>query len=272
MGIDQSSKNPDSRYFALALSTEIPGLYRYARSITGSNEEAEDLVGDTIVRAMERAEQYRNEASLKTWLHSILYHLAIDRARHNAHEISVEDVETLWRDDSYSVNAEEVAERAESADELREALIHLPHHYRSAVVLHDGEGFSANEIADVLGISLSAAKQRIRRGRMMLVSALSRQEERRIANVGVPLGCWDAREKVSSYIDGELDPSQRASLEDHLARCATCPPLYQALAGTTVSLDRLHDPDNVIPATLADRVRRYLDLDHTHGTINPTKE
>ncbi len=272
MEIEQSNQNPDSQYFIMALSTEIPGLYRYAHSITGSKEEAEDLVGDTIVRAIERAEQYRNEASLKTWLHSILYHLAIDRARHNAHEISVKDVEILWRDDSYSVNAEAVAERAESADELREALIHLPHHYRNAVVLHDGEGFSANEVAAILDISLPAAKQRIRRGRMMLVSALARQEERRAANVGVPLGCWDAREQISSYIDGELDSSERAMLEAHLAKCATCPPLYQALAGTTVSLGRLHDPNTVIPATLADRIRRYLYSDQAHRTMNRGRE
>ena len=46
--------------------------------------------------------QYRGEASLRTWLHQILSHLAVDRARHHAHELSVEDVEILWRDQAYT--------------------------------------------------------------------------------------------------------------------------------------------------------------------------
>jgi RNA polymerase sigma-70 factor (ECF subfamily) len=246
--------------FAAAVAAELPGLYRYARSITGSDAEAEDIVGDTVVRALERAAQYRGEASLRTWLHRILYRLAVDRARRHAREISAGEVEARWRDGSYSVDAAAVAERAESAAELRDALVHLPQHYRSAVVLHDAEGWPASEVAAVQAISLAAAKQRIRRGRMMLVSALSQREQRRAANAGVPLSCWQAREQVSGYVDGELGPAERAVLEAHLARCATCPPLYQALVGVSASLGRLHDPDSVIPAALAGRLRRHLGL------------
>src|SRR5579875_589371 len=232
--------------FASSVAAELPGLYRYARSITANEAEAEDLVGETVVRALERASQYRGEASVRTWMHRALYHLAVDRARHASHELSVD--------------AHEVLERAESADELRDAIVHLPHHYRSAVVLHDAEGWPAAEVATVLGISLPAAKQRIRRGRMALVSALAQQAQRRAANKGVPLTCWEARRMVSSYIDGELGAPRRAALEAHLAKCATCPPLYQALVGVKASLGHLHDPDSVIPAALAERARRHLGL------------
>ncbi len=256
---------------ARKVAAELAGLYRYARSITANDADAEDLVGDTVVRALERAWQYRGEASLRTWLHRILYHLAVDRARHHAHELSDADVEARWRDDAYSVDAAVVVERAESAAELRDALAHLPSLYRSAVVLHDAEGFTAAEVADVLDVSLPAAKQRIRRGRMMLVSALSRQEERRAANAGIPLSCWEAREQVSSYIDGELEDPERAALEAHLVGCATCPPLYQALVGATTSLGD-HDPDTVIPAGLADRVRRHLGLEAPDRALDPASE
>jgi RNA polymerase sigma-70 factor (ECF subfamily) len=257
---DPTTEEQRSR-FGTQVAAEFPGLYRYARSITASDDEAQDLVADTAVRALERASQYRGDASLRTWLHQILGHLAVDRARHQAHELSVADVEARWRDDAYSVDAQTVVERAESAAELRDALVHLPYHYRSAVVLHDAEGFTATEVAGILGISLPAAKQRIRRGRMMLVSALSQRGERQVANAGVPLSCWEAREQVSSYIDGELDPEARSALEAHLAGCATCPPLYQALVVTTISLGNLHDLDSVIPTGLAERIRRHLDAE-----------
>ena len=258
MTIDRVKQYQGEQHFAAAVTAELPGLYRFARSITTNQAEAEDLVGDTVVRAIERQAQYRGEASLGTWLHQILSHLAVDRARHRAHELSVEDVETLWRDETYSVDAEAVVESAESAEELRDALVHLPQHYRSVIVLHDAEGWPASQIAAVLGISLPAAKQRLRRARMILVSALAHGRARRAANASVPLSCWDAREQVSGYLDGDLDASARAALEVHLANCATCPPLFQALAGVRASLGALHDPDSVVPAELAGRVRAHL--------------
>lgn len=257
VGSEDTAEQPGGDV-ARAVAEELPGLYRYARSITTNEAEAADLVGDTVVRAIERAAQYRGDASVRTWLHQILYHLAIDRARHHAHEVSADDVESRWRDETYSVDADVVLERAESASELRDALVHLPQHYRSAVVLHDAEGWPSSEVARVLGISVPAAKQRVRRGRMMLVSTLGQGNERRTANAGVPLSCWDAREQVSGYLDDELDPAARAALEAHLARCATCPPLYQALVATSSSLGALRDPDSVVPTTLAERVRCHL--------------
>jgi len=256
----EAPKASEEEAFGALVAAEVPGLYRYARSISANQAEAEDVVGDTIVRALERRGQYRADAPLRTWLHRILYHLAVDRARHGAYEVEVGDVDQLWRDDSYSVDAQTVVERAESAELLREAIVHLPEHYRSVVVLHDAEGWSQGEVAAMLGISVPAAKQRLRRGRMMLVSALAHREERKVANFGVPLTCWKARSEVSSYLDDELASDERAALEAHLAACATCPPLYQALVGTTTSLGALHDPDSVVPARLAGQVRERLGL------------
>jgi len=241
--------------FGVLVAAETPGLYRYALSIVGDPANAEDLVSDTVVRALERRDQFRAESSLRTWLHRILYHLAVDRARHGAHEMSAGDVEAMWRDGDYSVDASVVVEQAESADALHDAIVHLPQHYRSVVVLHDAEGWPSSEIAKLLEISLPAAKQRLRRGRMMLVSFLAQGKERHMANKGVPLGCWDARRQVSDYLDGELAPESRVALEAHLAGCSTCPPLYQALVGVTQSLGSMHDPDSVIPSEIAERVR-----------------
>jgi RNA polymerase sigma-70 factor (ECF subfamily) len=246
--------------FSTLVAAELPGLYRYAVSIVGDRAEAEDLIGDTVLRALERREQYRAEASLRTWLHRILYHLAIDRGRRAGREVSVEEVESSWRDADYSVDPAVVVERAQSAEALREALVHLPSAHRSVLVLHDAEGWPVSEVAEVLGISLPAAKQRLRRGRMMLVSSLARGEERRMANQGVPLSCWEARKSVSAYLDGELASGERTALETHLGRCATCPPLYQALVGATASLGALHDPDSVVPAEVAGRVRARTGL------------
>lgn len=246
---------------AAALPEHIPGLVRFTRSLVRDPQQADDLTQETLVRALERADSYRGEASLSTWLHRIAHNLAVDRARRER-EVPVEDiadeVEARWRDDAYTVDAAEVVARAETRAELDDALIRLPVSYRAAVVLHDAEGLTVAEIADIAEISLPAAKQRLRRGRMMLVSALARGAERREVLAGVPLRCWDARSQVSDYLDGLLEVHEARRVEQHLEGCPTCPPLYASLVGATDALARTRgtwrDPNDVVPPQEADRI------------------
>ena len=222
---------------------------------------AEDLVQETLLRALQRADSFRAEASLATWLHRILHNLAVDlfrRDREDATEDIEREVEEKWRDDSYTVDAAIVVERAETREELEDALVRLPVIYRTAVVLHDAEGMTMAEVADVQAVGLPAAKQRLRRGRMMLVGALAQGRERRGALRGVPLRCWDARSKVSDYLDDELLARDRVLVERHLETCPTCPPLYAGLVGTRAALGALRDADAVVPLSLADRIQELL--------------
>lgn len=163
-----------------------------------------------------------------------------------------------WRDEAYTVDAATVVERAETREELEDALVRLPVIYRTAVVLHDAEGMTVAEIADVQGLGLPAAKQRLRRGRMMMVDALAQGRERREALRGVPLRCWDARSKVSDYLDDELLAPDRVLVERHLEACPTCPPLYAGLVGTRAAMGALRDADTVVPKSLADRINEVL--------------
>lgn len=87
----------------------------------------------------------------------------------------------------------------------------LPVIYRTVVVLHDAEEMTVAEIAGVQGVGLPAAKQRLRRCRMMLVDALAQGTARRDSLGGVPLRCWDARSKVSDYLDDGLPASDRVA-------------------------------------------------------------
>jgi RNA polymerase sigma-70 factor (ECF subfamily) len=242
-----------------ALAAHGPALFRLARSLTRDHAAAEDLLQETFVRALERGSGYRSDAPVESWLRRILHNLAIDRARRSAREILVADAEERWRDDAYTVDPAVVAVRAETRAELEDALVHLPFAYRAAVVLHDVEGLTTREIAALAGIGVPAAKQRLRRGRMALVTALAEGGERRAALQGVPLRCWDARRRVSDYLDGELAPADAAALERHLESCPTCPPLYAALVGVRASLSRLRDPDSVVPPTVAERIAEAVE-------------
>ncbi len=240
------------------LTEHLDTLYRYALGVTRDPDLAADTVQDTIVRAIERQDQYRNDAPLAHWLIRIAHNLIIDRARRSNREIPVDAIEQDWRDDTYTVDAAAVAERAATREELLDALERLPFIYRSAVVLHDIEGLRVADIAMIADISLPAAKQRLRRGRMALVSALATGPRRRLALKGVPMPCWNARQHISDYLNGDLDRDTATLIETHLETCPTCPPLYAALVGVNDQLDRLRDPDSVINPDVERRIRSHI--------------
>jgi RNA polymerase sigma-70 factor (ECF subfamily) len=244
--------------FVDELVAELPRLRAYAWSITGNRHQAEDLAQETLARALERHDTYRGDAPLGAWLRRILHNFAVDQGRRER-ETPREDVAAIadaaWRDDSWTVDAAAVVERAGTADELRDALLALPFNYRSAVVLHDMEGLTVPAIAAIQSVSLSAAKQRLRRGRMMLVAVLEqRQIRRRDSQIS---RCWDARSQISDYVDGELPDTKRRQLEAHLVRCPNCPPIYASLVGVTAAVGALGDEAALGPTQL-ERTREAL--------------
>ncbi|HEX6300873.1 MAG TPA: sigma-70 family RNA polymerase sigma factor [Acidimicrobiia bacterium] len=241
------------------LVAEYPDLYRFALSISRNPAKAEDLTHDTIVRGMEKLDQFDgNIDKLGAWLRRILHNLAVDTARRSAHEVVVDDVEAKWHDDDYTVDPEMVAMRLQDTDEIEDGLARLPFIYRTTVILHDVEGWPVRHIAELQDIGLPAAKQRLRRGRMALVTALAEGHERRHLMKGVPMRCWDARQHISDYLDGRLEPAIAETVEAHLKTCPTCPPLYAALVDAQQTMTGLRDPDSVIPPELDVRLREAI--------------
>jgi RNA polymerase sigma-70 factor (ECF subfamily) len=256
------------------LEAELPRLVRLATKLVRDADVAEDLAQETIVAAWRHADRLREPEALWAWLRRTLVNRVIDRSRARHDELDIDDVEADWRDDHFTVQPERVLEIAELRDELEDALARLPAIYRVPVVLHDALGWTAADIAAAMNAGLPATKQRLRRGRMMLVSALAEDDARRLASLAQPMRCWRARRHVSAYLDGELDPETVGAVEAHLTRCPTCPPLYAALVGVRARLEGLRDPDTVVEERIAARVREHLAEDphpadpatHAHAT------
>lgn len=121
------------------------------------------------------------------------------------------------------------------------------------------EELTLSQIATATDVSLPAAKQRLRRGRALLVAVLAQEGERDAATKGVPMHCWQARSLVDEYLDGGLEAGERRTLEAHLGRCPTCPGLYAGIVGVREAVGALRDPDSVVPPDLADRIRARTD-------------
>ena len=133
-------------------------LYRVALAQLGNDADAEDAVQDVLIRYMTKAPAFFSRDHEKAWLLRSTVNRCHDIARRNqrASALSLEDA------------AEIAAEDPSGLSDLLETLSRLPEKYKETVVLHCLEGFSLQETASILGISLSAAKMRLSRAREML--------------------------------------------------------------------------------------------------------
>jgi RNA polymerase sigma-70 factor (ECF subfamily) len=156
---------------ALELSDQV---YRVARRLVGSREEAEDLMQDTYARAFRSWRQYTPGTNLRAWLLRILTNLNIDRGRRSQR---APDMQPLEEGDYFLYNKLEatggttdedrVVERL-SQDDVVEALAEVPHDFRDVLVLVDIGDFSYADAAQILDIPIGTVMSRLHRGRRVL--------------------------------------------------------------------------------------------------------
>lgn len=155
-------------------------VYALLFRLTSDGEEARDLTQETFLRAFQSISRFRGEASLKTWI----YRIAINQARNRwrwwrrrKRDVTVSlDATDDQRErplaatlpNEQGLNPEQEALAREREAQLRGALLKLRSSYREAVILRDVEGFSYEEIAELLQISIGTVKSRISRGRLEL--------------------------------------------------------------------------------------------------------
>jgi RNA polymerase sigma-70 factor (ECF subfamily) len=163
---------------ALELSDQV---YRVARRLAGSREEAEDLVQDTYARAFRSWQQFRPGTNLRAWLLRILTNLNIDRGRRLQR---TPDLQPLEEGDYFLYNRLESTITDENPDEERvierlsqnavvEALAEVPHTFRDVIVLVDIGEFSYAEAAQILDIPIGTVMSRLHRGRRILKQNLA---------------------------------------------------------------------------------------------------
>ena len=107
----------DANELAGILPEQTQALYRYVPSISRDSATAEDLVQETMVRALEKSDTLRSPASLRSWLFRIAHNTTIDYYRRQREEPSEDlalEVEKRWQDDDYTVDAAVVVTRAVS--------------------------------------------------------------------------------------------------------------------------------------------------------------
>ena len=170
--------DPDA--FAELVKRHRDRLWAVALRTTGDPEEAADAVQDALISAYRRADQFRGDAAVTTWLHRIVVNASLDRMRRRAVRPWVPLPEESGEAGPRSVLADEAAladprdamEARETSLEIQAALAELPPDQRAAIVLVDLEGYSVEEAAQILECPTGTVKSRCFRGRAKLAERL----------------------------------------------------------------------------------------------------
>ncbi|MEG8946328.1 sigma-70 family RNA polymerase sigma factor [Rosettibacter firmus] len=154
-------------------------LYNFALRLTGDEEDADDLVQETYLKAFRFFDKFEKGTNCKAWLFRIMKNSFINDYRKHIKEpnkVDYEDVqnfyETIKSDEVQSNHYEEDAFSKTLDDEISEAINKLPEDFRTVIILSDIEGFSYEEIADFVDIPVGTVRSRLHRARKMLYSLL----------------------------------------------------------------------------------------------------
>jgi RNA polymerase sigma-70 factor, ECF subfamily len=188
--MSETTREPDARQIAteardrvrfeeeaLALSDQV---YRVARHLVGSPDEAEDLMQETYARAFRSWRSFQPGTNLRAWLLRILTNLNIDRGRRRQR---TPDLQPLEEGDYFLYNRLEAAADGDSDEErvverlsqndVVAALSEVPHDFRDVVVLVDIGDFTYADAAQILDIPIGTVMSRLHRGRRILKKAMA---------------------------------------------------------------------------------------------------
>ena len=159
-------------------------LYNVAQKILGDVGDSEEVVQDVFWTAYRKAESFRGNSQISTWLYRLTVNGALGKVRRSKKKNEVEYAEYLpkFQKDGHhlvrpvvdwSDTVDEKYARQEIQEPLRRALDQLKPIDKSVIVLSDVEGMSDKEIAVTLGLTLSAVKTRLHRARLFLRGKLA---------------------------------------------------------------------------------------------------
>jgi RNA polymerase sigma-70 factor, ECF subfamily len=193
----EALRRRDSTAADRLLETYGDRVYRLALRITGNAQDAEEVVQDAFWSVLRHIDTFRGESLLGSWIYRITANTAyqkLRRATHRRDELSLDQVLPISDDGrhpgdpsgDWSAQIYDPAIQSELRDVLASAIDELPANHRAVFVLHDVEGLSMAEVADVLGITLATARVHAHRARLRLRKRLGMFLSPTTAAVDVP--------------------------------------------------------------------------------------
>jgi RNA polymerase sigma-70 factor, ECF subfamily len=256
----EAAKGGDRRALEQLLGSHQARVYRFGRKMCGDDDDAQDVLQETLLAAARTLPDFRGASSVSTWLYTIARSFCIKRRRTS--KFAPAHLDSLERSGEQAV---QVADPARSPEEhaagrqlqvaLDGAIGALEPMYREVLVLRDVEGLAASEVAEALGLTVEAVKSRLHRARMAVRERVA--PHLGLGPEGAPTpGCRDVVEIFSRRLEGEIDGTACAELEGHLRTCPTCRGRCDSLRAT-LTMCR-HAGEASVPPAVEHQVRVAL--------------
>lgn len=180
---DEKKKQKD---FDEEIIPHMDALYNFALRLTTDPNDAEDLVQDTIVKAYRFFSSYEKGTNAKAWMFRILKNSFINNYRKTSKKPSQVDYdevssyyESIRAERTETSDLESLMFREMMDDDLSNALTRLPEDFRTVVLLCDVEGYTYEEIANMLDVPIGTIRSRLHRGRNLLKTELLEYAKKR---------------------------------------------------------------------------------------------
>jgi RNA polymerase sigma-70 factor (ECF subfamily) len=161
-------RSRDEAAFRDLYQRHTPMLYAVASRLSSTEADAMDAVHDAWLRAVDALPAFQWRSSLRTWLCGIVLNRVREMSRIDSRTVDLTE-------DQLSDDLVELPRGTESID-LERAIAALSPRYREVLILHDAEGFTHEEIAELLGIESGTSKSQLARGRRRLRMLLEQGE------------------------------------------------------------------------------------------------
>jgi len=158
--------------FHRLIEQQIPRLRRYARALTRNRDRADDLVQDTLSRALDKEQLWQTGTNLGAWLFTIMHNQNVNNVRRDAQRFAAVDIEQV----STTLPATTDPSASRKMVELDRALARLPLEQRQVILLVGLEGMSYEDTAKILSIPIGTVRSRLSRGRDTLRQLLDMEE------------------------------------------------------------------------------------------------
>jgi RNA polymerase sigma-70 factor (ECF subfamily) len=167
--VDASEREPVSTRFSDQLIAVLPRMRRFARGLTGSASEADDLVQAACERALAREHQFQEGTRFDSWMFRIVQTIWIDQVR--SQNVRKEDGDVPEQRLGTDESVRRVEARLALA-EVRRAIDRLPTDQRATLMLVTVEGLTYKEAAEVAGVPVGTIMSRLARARIALQTQL----------------------------------------------------------------------------------------------------
>ncbi len=174
-------KTKDLNSFKTLIRRYQNRVFSAAYRILGSVEEAEEVVQDTFLKAHQNLDRFRHQASFSAWLFKIAHNLCMDvmRTKQRKNGFQFLSFDPQASDDELGSsrvndlpdtmpNPAQKLDKKEQEEIIADSLAKLPDYQRAVLVLHDFQGFSYQEIAEITGAGIGTVRSRLHYGRIKL--------------------------------------------------------------------------------------------------------